>query len=200
MKSIGTVREAKDFLADRIVAEARREGAPLSEIERKMLYFSKTGWTLPDMKAVSAEFDRGYDQEDYEQKIAGLVAGIAADHHHRNEDEEEKWDAAVHKLSDGDHYLSVLVGPSQSNSTSRKNRPPHDILKLWLTAFAVILAIWALMALADRFFASRLWLATGWDLGDRDKSFLVILIFAAIYFLGRKAWWAIRLRSQPPRS
>ena len=194
MKSIGTVREAKDFLADRIVAEAKREGAPLSKIERKMLYFSETGWTLPDMKAVSAEFDRGYDQEDYEQKIAGLVASITADHHRQNEDEEEKWDAAVYKLSDGDHYLSVLVG--QSDLISRKNRPPHNILKLWLTAFALILAFWGLMVLVDRFFSSRLWLATGWDLDDRDKHFLPVLILGAIYFLARKAWRAIERRTR----
>jgi hypothetical protein len=200
MKNTGTVREAKNFLADRIVAEARREGVPLSEIERKMLYFSETGWTLPDMKAVSAEFDSGYDQEDYEQKIAGLVAAIAADHHHQDEDEEKAWNAAVHKLTDGDHYLSVLVGPSQSNSKGRKNRPPHDILKLWLTAFALIFAFLGLMVLSDRLFSSRLWLTTGWDLGDRDKSFLVISILAAIYFLGRMAWRAIRLRSHSARS
>jgi hypothetical protein len=198
MKSIGTVRGAKNFLADRIAAEAKREGVPLSEIERKMLYFTETGWTLPDMAAVSAEFDLAYDQGEYERKIAGLVARIAADHHHQNEDEEKRWDAAVYKLSDGDHYLSVLVG--LSNSTGKKNRPPHDILKLWLTAFALILGLWGLMALADRFFASRLWIATGSDLDDRDRYLLPVLILAAIYFLGRKAWRAIRLRSHSPPS
>lgn len=198
MKNIGTVREAKDFLADRIVAEASREGASLSEIERKMLYFSETGWTLPDIKAISAEFDHGYDQEEYEQKIVGLVASIVADHHHQNEAEEKKWDAAVHKLSEGDHYLSVLVGPS--DSTGRKNRPPHDILKLWLTAFAVIFAIFTAFASLNWFFGTRLWLRTGWDLDDRDKSFFVILILAASYFLGRKAWRAVSLRSHSPHS
>jgi hypothetical protein len=33
------VREAKEFLASKIVDQAEREGAPLSDIERKMLFF-----------------------------------------------------------------------------------------------------------------------------------------------------------------
>jgi hypothetical protein len=51
-------REAKEFLASRIVEEAVRECTPLSEVERKMLYFSETDWTLPDIDTVSDLFDR----------------------------------------------------------------------------------------------------------------------------------------------
>ena len=61
MQTFSTPREAKEFLVSRIVAEAQREGVPLSEIERKMLYFSETGWTLPDMMEVDEAFDRDYD-------------------------------------------------------------------------------------------------------------------------------------------
>jgi hypothetical protein len=48
-----TAREAKEFLVSEIVAEAQRKNVPLSEIERKMLYFSETGWTLPDIMEVN---------------------------------------------------------------------------------------------------------------------------------------------------
>src|SRR5277367_4567994 len=50
------IREAKVFLASRITEEAERQGAPLSETERKMLYFSPTGWTLEDMATVKEAF------------------------------------------------------------------------------------------------------------------------------------------------
>jgi hypothetical protein len=73
-----TVRVAKEYLVGKIVEEAKRQGVALSEIERKMLYFSETDWTLPDMMTVSAEFDRDYDQDEYERKIGGLVNGIKA--------------------------------------------------------------------------------------------------------------------------
>jgi len=42
-------REALDFIASRIADEAQRDSVALSEVERKMLYFSETAWTLPDI-------------------------------------------------------------------------------------------------------------------------------------------------------
>jgi negative regulator of replication initiation len=91
VKEFRTIREAKDFLAQRIACEAQNEGMPLSEVERKMLYFSETDWTLPDMAEVSAAFDRDCDENEYEQKIAGLVRKIEARNDSENPDEEEAW-------------------------------------------------------------------------------------------------------------
>ncbi len=45
--SFSNVRAAKVYLAGKITEQAEREGAPLTEVERKMLYFSETDWTLP---------------------------------------------------------------------------------------------------------------------------------------------------------
>ena len=58
MNAFRSGREAKEYLVSRIVAEAQRENVSLSEVERKMLYFSESGWTLPDMTAVSEDFNR----------------------------------------------------------------------------------------------------------------------------------------------
>jgi hypothetical protein len=74
MKAFHSGQDAKEFLISKIVAEAQSENIPLSEVERKMLYFTESGWTLPDIMDVSAAFDREYDQDEYEQKIAGVVA------------------------------------------------------------------------------------------------------------------------------
>jgi hypothetical protein len=70
----GTAKDAKGFLAERIAAQAKREDNPLSEVERKMLYFSETDWTLPDMPAVSAEFDRDCDEDIYERRMRDSFA------------------------------------------------------------------------------------------------------------------------------
>ena len=152
-----TVKEAKDFLAGSIAAEAKREGVPLSEVERKMLYFSEVDWTLPDMAAVNAEFDRDCDENEYERKIAGLVQKIEARNHSQNPVEEEAWDEALLMLSEGDHYLSVLIRAPQKTHTVRYAfmptldtpivRPPHDQLMLWVTAFAVVICLLALAGL-----------------------------------------------------
>jgi hypothetical protein len=53
MKAFHSGREAKEFLISELVAEAQDENVPLSEVERKMLYFTESGWTLPDIMTVS---------------------------------------------------------------------------------------------------------------------------------------------------
>jgi hypothetical protein len=99
-----TEREAKEFLVKCIVAQAERAGTPLTEVERKMLYFSETGWTLPNILEVNAEFERDYDDGDYEQKIAGLVDDIR-----NSQQDTAEWDGAIEKLAEGDHYLLYLI-------------------------------------------------------------------------------------------
>ena len=141
-----TVRDAKGFLAGKIVEEAAREGVPLTEVERKMLYFTETGWTLPDMKEVSAEFDRDYNQEEYERKIAGLVGRIQASDEAQSELEQGTWDRAVEKLSEGDHYLIVLICAVQ---------PQGNPARHWLKVLAIALVLLALAALNSWF---RQWL------------------------------------------
>jgi hypothetical protein len=109
MKAFHSGREAKEFLISKIVAEARGENAPLSEVERKMLYFTESGWTLPDIKKVSEDFDQEYEQNGYEQKIAELVS--KADRRIRKAPREDydRWWAAIRFLEREDHYISVMI-------------------------------------------------------------------------------------------
>jgi hypothetical protein len=135
-----TVRDAKDFLAGKIVEEAAREGVPLTEVERKMLYFTETGWTLPDMKEVSSEFDRGYDQEEYERKIGGLATGLQARLDVDGEQARETWDQAIEKLSQGDHYMLVLINALSSTQKGARHNLKMVSIALVLFALAALSA------------------------------------------------------------
>lgn len=140
-----TLREAKDYLAERIATEAEREGIPLSNVEQKMLYFAENESTLPDMMEVSAEFDRGYDQNEYERKIAGLAEKIQLHDEAQSKQEQENWDLAVEKLSEGDNYLSVMIDAARprGNPARRKLRVLAAILGfLALAAFGHWLEVW----------------------------------------------------------
>ena len=88
-----------------------------------MLYFTETGWTLPDMKEVSAEFDRDYDQGEYEQKVGELVRRIQARLTAQAQQEQKTWALAMDKLCQGDHYLLVLV---DAVNPTRKG-PRHNL-------------------------------------------------------------------------
>ncbi len=131
-----TIREAKDYLASRISEEAQRDGTPLTEVERKMLYFIETGWTLPDRKAVSAEFDRDYDQNEYEKKIGDLVGRIQGRLEVQGQQEKKTWDLALEKLSLGDHYLLVLV--DEVNPKRKGSRHNLKMLIIALVLFAYV--------------------------------------------------------------
>jgi len=75
VRTFSSGREAKEYLIAQIVLEAEREGMPLSETERKMMYFTETAWTLPDIWEVNEVFERDYDQLTYEGKIGELARG-----------------------------------------------------------------------------------------------------------------------------
>jgi hypothetical protein len=131
MKAFRSAKEAKEFLVSRIALEAEREGAPLSEIERKMLYFTESGWTLPDMASVSEEFDNAYNQNEYEKKIAGLIRKAAKHDHRESREEYDAWWSAIRFLKKGDHYILVMIGIAGL-------RPAGDQLRLFGTAFALV--------------------------------------------------------------
>lgn len=109
MKAFHSGPEAKEFLISHIVVEAQRENASLSEVERKMLYFTESGWALRDIMEVSEDFDREYDQDKYEQKIAKLVTKAYRCILTGSRDDYDRWWAAIRLLQREDHYISVMI-------------------------------------------------------------------------------------------
>jgi hypothetical protein len=164
MAEFHSQREAKEYLIGKIVAEAEREGKPLSEIERKMLYFSETDWTLPDIRDVNAAFERACDEDQYEQKIASLARVIEAQVAGADKRETDTWYAAIEKLNEGDHYLLVLLNTA-SVPAAKSARPRGDLLKLWLTALAIAFGFFAFLALGNWMFGAKFFDALDWLFG-----------------------------------
>jgi hypothetical protein len=107
MSATITERDAKEFLVSQVAGEAERQGHPLSDLERKMLYFSESGWTIPDALDVSDAFDREYDSDEYQKKIAGLVRAARK---RATGGTGARWTSAIDKLAEGDHYISIMLG------------------------------------------------------------------------------------------
>jgi hypothetical protein len=132
MNQFTDAREAKEFLISRIVAEAKRENVPLSEVERKMLYFSETGWTLPDIMEVNDEFDREYDQPEYEKKVSRLARNATKHMRKENPEDFRAWMAAARKLKKEDHYISVMVDDAAGSTRSVSDK--------WKTTVLIVIA------------------------------------------------------------
>jgi hypothetical protein len=133
MNRFAQSRDAKEFLIARIVREAQMERMPLSEVERKMLYFSETHWTLPDIWDVNDAFGRQYNSDEYESKIAQLIQNARARARKEDPRDFKAWSDAILMLDKEDHYLLVMIDQAGASM-----RPRGDLLRLWATGLAIV--------------------------------------------------------------
>jgi aromatic ring-opening dioxygenase catalytic subunit (LigB family) len=122
---------AKNFLISCVIEEAAREQVGLSNVEKKMLSFTESGATLPRLMDVNAEFERDYDADEYENKIARLLK--AAREHDRKEspEREQQWEDALLALQHEDHYILVMVDQAfgkWSGAVSKRENRLRDVL------------------------------------------------------------------------
>ncbi len=149
------VREAKDFLVQQTAEQARIEGVPLSDLERRMMYFTENEEMPEDPIALNDEFEAKYDTDEYEAKISGLLHRAYERIKKENPEAARQWKQAIRDISKGDHYLPVLWGESSLGKTYLNERPPHDSLKLIGTALLVVIvgvgAVVAANLIADHY-------------------------------------------------
>jgi hypothetical protein len=139
-------QQAKEYLVSQIVEEAQKENVPLSEVERKMLYFTENEETLPDMSDVSNQFEREYDSSTYEKKISGLLHNAFERSRREMPDGDRRWKQAIADLRNEDYYLLVMV-----DRASCTVRPKGDRLKLWSTGVAIVGVLTCAVFLAARY-------------------------------------------------
>jgi hypothetical protein len=130
MTAVHSGQEAKEFLISKIVTEACNDNVPISELERKMLYFTETGWTHPDIMKVNEDFDREYDHDEYEYKIAKLVTKAYERICKGSREEYDRWWSSVRLLQREIHYILVMIQMAGL-------RPRRDQLRLFATALGI---------------------------------------------------------------
>jgi hypothetical protein len=132
--------EAKDFLVQQTTEQAALENLTLSDLEKRMMYFSETGQMRENAIELNDAFEAEYDAEQYETKISKLMHHAQVRIKKENPEAARRWNEAIGTLSKGDHYLSVLweLEPSQ-------NLEPSQIpfsLSFWkLLAVAILVLI-----------------------------------------------------------
>ena len=58
------VREAKDFMVNQAAKQAVIEAAPLSELEKRMMYFTESDDSCENPVALNEEFEAQYSSEE----------------------------------------------------------------------------------------------------------------------------------------
>lgn len=66
--------QAKDFLADQAAQQAAIDGISLSDLEKRMMYFTESDpASCENPVDLNTEFEERYDTGEYELKISGLL-------------------------------------------------------------------------------------------------------------------------------
>jgi hypothetical protein len=128
---------AKEFLISKVVQQAQIDGVPLTEIERKMLYFTEVHPSLPDIYAVNAEFDRDYNSESYEARIAKLLSAARTRDSQQSSDREPEWKDALDALKKEDHYILVMTAEAFGSKANRA----RDVMIYLGVGIAIVLFI-----------------------------------------------------------
>ena len=117
---------AKQFLISRVAEEAELEGVPLSKVEKKMLHFTEVHPTVPDIYEVNAEFERSYDSDEYEAKIASLLKKAREKDRSDSATKEQQWIDALDALKTEDHYILVMVSQAFGRTAGTKGSRLRD--------------------------------------------------------------------------
>ena len=139
------VREAKDFLVAQTAEQAALEGVRLSDLEKRMMYFTEVEEMPEDPIKLNEEFEAEYDSDEYEAKISKLLHHAHARIKKENPQAARQWGEAILELRKGDHYILVLLNESSLTWSILRERPPRDSLKL-LAAGLVVAALLILAA------------------------------------------------------
>lgn len=137
------VNEAKAFLVHQTADQAQREGVPLSDLEKRMIYFTESEDATENPIELNEEFESQYNTTEYETKIARLL--IHAYRRLKKEQPETArlWDEAIRELRKGDHYILVMWGQRFSVS--------FGFWKTLAASLILVLVLLALIALLDHY-------------------------------------------------
>jgi hypothetical protein len=111
--------DAKRFVVEQVLTQARAENVQLSDVERKMLSWSESDPDFIVDPQLPAQLASEISDEEYERKVAGLLSrrfgvGVSAD-----PAAEAQWTQAAEVLHQGDHYILVMLDEALGSRVKR---------------------------------------------------------------------------------
>ena len=137
-------KEAKDFIVQETVVQSSLESISLSDLERRMMYFSENDpVSCSDPLNLNEKFQEQYDTDEYETKMSLLLQHAYERLKKENPEKISRWNQALQILNEGDHYLLVLWPHSPATIPS----PPSSIRdRVLLLVIGLLIAMGVLLA------------------------------------------------------
>ena len=189
-------KQAKDFLVQQTAEQAVLENVPLSDLEKRMMYFTESDPASCDNPIdLNGAFEERYDTEEYEPKISRLLHHAYKRLKHEGSEKLSSWNEGVRVLRKGDHYILVLLD-LDSELVQRRLRLWWAIA--WGLGLGIGLVILMMMGIIlDHYglFPRKLfaWVAAvvGWISGDPTDDlvtrklhfYLITIVLVGVWFL-----------------
>ena len=157
-------REAKDFLVEQVLRQAPIESVPLSDIEKRMMYFTEGSDAVEDPVSLSEEFGEQCNTAEYEAKISRLLKHARGRVKAQKGADWETWNEAVAVLREGDHYILVMLG----------GMPWAAIARLWIRVLAPLAFVVVVVLVLRRRFGPL----------PRVSPYVYFGLFLALYLVG----------------
>jgi hypothetical protein len=139
---------AKEFIISRVIEEAAAKKVNLSDVEKKMLYFTEGHSSLPDIYKTNAEFERNYNSDEYEAKVVNLLKSASDRDSRSSPSREEQWKDALDALKREDHYILVMVsqafgfGSASANEHRVRDFLIYIVVGIGIVLFIVLKTLW----------------------------------------------------------
>jgi hypothetical protein len=171
------VREAKDFLVGETAGQARLEGVELSELEKRMMYFTESGYCPEDPIALHQEFEAECDAPEYEARIAKLLHHAYRRAGKENDETRRRFDAAIKSLRRGDHYLLVMWDAGSEEWTVAYT------LKILAGSLVLIVLMFGVVYAVQKLEPQRRWVGEHFPRPNPHIIFAIFLTLVAAGFL-----------------
>jgi hypothetical protein len=141
------VREAKDFLVAQTAEQAALEGVPLSELEKRMMYFTETGECPEDPIALNEEFEKEYETDEYERKVKKLLASAYRRLKEERSPAVAEWEKSLKALDQTDDYILILCDRSPLARFGNREALPSVLLFVFRLGLLVLAAylVWNIL-------------------------------------------------------
>jgi len=177
-------KEAKDFLADQAAQQAALDHTPLSDLERRMMYFTESDpASCGDPVSLNDEFEEKCDTAEYEAKMSRLLHRAYKRLKVENPGGKLQWGEAISTLENGDHYVLLFCG-QLSPMDARKAGPGSKVVTYggMFVAGCILLA-----KLADDRRVPT-WVLESFGV------LLLVLLLLTMFFLAQQGYRALRRR------
>jgi len=125
-----TSKEALDFLVEQTLRQVELDGGSLTDLQKRMMYFTESDDAVEDPAKLNAEFEAENDNNEYEEEM-GLLLHRTYDRLKRHDPNAKAlWDSAISELEKGDYYFLVLWSRRASGTS-----------KLWVLILPIIAAV-----------------------------------------------------------